>query len=767
MVSGEIQDSSVQRPAIGVAVRELCEFCAKRGDLDRRFTPAPTAQQGIAGHGTVAGRRATGYERELPLEGRYLELTVRGRADGYDPVRRRLEEVKTHRGDSAGIPANHRALHWAQLKVYGALICRARGYREIELALVYFRIDDETETVLAETFPAEALECYFEQQAALYLDWARQEQAHRLRRNRGIEAFAFPHGAFNPGQRALAEAVYRAATQKASMLAQAPTGIGKTVGTLFPALKACTRQAIDKLYFLTAKSPGRQVALDTLALIQGEDRAPPLRVLELASREKSCVHPDRECHGASCPLAEGFYDRLPAARAAAVQASPLDQPRLREVAAEHRVCPYYLGQELIRWSDVIVGDYNYYFDAHAVLHGLMAINDWRVTVLVDEAHNLVERARDMYSAALAQKPLQRARKAAPPVLRTALGRVQRRWTALLAGQGEAYRVLEQLPEDVLAALSDFIAAASALSAETGTGFEPDLQQFFFDAIRFVRTADAFGAHSMIDLARDETGTQSDRANATLCIRNIVPAPFLGPRFEAAHGAVLFSATLNPPAYYRDLLGLAPEAPWLDVPSPFSAAQLTVKLARHVSTRFPDRDASLRPIVELISSEYRARPGNYLAFFSSFDYLEQAIATLHRVHPDLPVWAQARRMDEAARTTFLQRFTSEGRGIGFAVLGGVFSEGIDLPGDRLVGAFVVTLGIPQVNPVNEEMRRRMATLFGSGYEYAYLYPGLRKVVQAAGRVIRSREDRGTVVLVDRRYARPGVQALLPAWWTIEG
>ncbi|WP_428385281.1 ATP-dependent DNA helicase [Nevskia ramosa] len=749
--------------AIIVPVRELVEFTAKRGDLDRRFTPAPTGQRGIAGHATVTGRRPDGYEREVALEGRHEELRVRGRADGYDAAGNELEEIKTHRGDSARIPDNHRALHWAQLKVYGALLCRARGLASITLTLVYFRIDDETETSTSEGHEAAVLFEYFEQQAASYLAWARQQQAHRLARNQAIEGLTFPHVEFNAGQRALAAAVYRATLNRQPLLAQAPTGIGKTLGTLFPALKACTRAPIDKLFFLTAKSPGRQVALDALALIQGDQ--PALRVLELVSRDKSCVHPDKECHGASCPLAQGFYDRLPAARAAAVSSAKLDQRSVQTVAAEHVVCPYYLSQELVRWADVVVGDYNYYFYAHALLHGLTVLNDWKISLLVDEAHNLVDRARDMYSATLDQRALQRARRAAPDELRASLNRVQRRWPAADPDAPDGYQALDTLPSALIDALSDFIAAASRLLGETGERLPFDLQQFFFDAIGLVRLAESFGPHSMVDLSRHSPDAFSTKPGSTLCIRNVVPAPFLGPRFAAAHGAALFSATLNPPDYYRQLLGLADDAPWLDIASPFSADQLSVQIASRISTRFDAREASLAPIVALIAAQYRRQPGNYLAFFSSFDYLDRVLARLIETHPDLPVWAQQRRMDEPARLAFLERFSATDQGIGFAVLGGVFSEGIDLPGARLIGAFVVTLGIPQINPVNEAMRARLETLFGAGYEYAYLYPGLRKVVQAAGRVIRHHSDRGTVVLVDRRYARADVQALLPAWWQL--
>src|SRR3954471_6788796 len=361
-----------------VAVRALCEFTAKAGDLDLRFTPSPTAQEGMAGHATVTASRGAGYEREVSLIGEYDALRVRGRADGYDPARNRLEEIKTHRGDLARQPANHRHLHWAQARVYGWLLCEARQLQEITLALVYFDIGTQKETVLEEVARREDLRAFFEDHCRRFLAWARQELAHRAARDAQLAALAFPHPEFREGQRDLAESGYKAAVQGRCLLAQAPTGIGKTVGTVFPALKACPGQKIDKLFFLAAKTPGRQLALDAMEVIGRGAPQLPLRVLELTARDKACEHPDKACHGDSCPLARGFYDRLPDARAQALADHATHGPALRDVARAHQVCPYYLTQELARWADVVVGDYNYFFDGSALLHAFAQDNGWRV-----------------------------------------------------------------------------------------------------------------------------------------------------------------------------------------------------------------------------------------------------------------------------------------------------------------------------------------------------------------------------------------------------
>ena len=745
-----------------VAVRALCEFTAKVGDLDLRFTPSPSAQEGIVGHRTVASRRNAHYQNEVALEGEYQQLKVRGRADGYDPDSNRLEEVKTYRGDLAAQPANHRQLHWAQVKVYGWLMCQKLGLSEIDLALVYFDIVGEGETVLNQRFDAPDLEQFFKQQCALFLDWARQEMQHRAARNAGAQSLAFPHADFRTGQRDLAESVYKAVTTGRCLMAQAPTGIGKTIGTIFPQLKALAPQQLDKVFFLTAKTPGRKLALDAAQVLYDSSPELSLRVLELVARDKACEHLDKACHGDSCPLAKGFYDRLPAARQAASQVRLLDQRSLRNVALAHQVCPYYLSQEMARWSDLIVADYNYYFDFGAMLFGLAQLNQWQVSVLVDEAHNLVERARSMYSASLDQYSLKTVRDSAPEALKKPLQRLNREWNALHKDQLAPYQAYAAKPDKLLQALSLCTSAMGDYFNDHPDALNGDLQAFYFDALQWAKVAELFNEHFIFDITK--RSFTAKRSSSTLCLRNVVPAEFIRPRLTAARSSVLFSATLSPRHYYADLLGLPADTAWVDVESPFKAEQLQVSIVERISTRFVHRQASLEPIVALIAQQFAAQPGNYLAFFSSFDYLQQVAQLLAERHPQIALWLQSRGMAEAERQAFLDQFTPHSQGIGFAVLGGAFGEGIDLPGARLIGAFIATLGLPQLNPVNEQMKQRMGAIFGAGYDYTYLYPGIQKVVQAAGRVIRSQQDRGVVMLIDDRFREQRVRQLLPRWWT---
>lgn len=875
-------------PKYVLAVRALCEFTAKQGDLDLRFTPSPTAQQGVAGHTLVRSRRAAGYQTEVALSGDFGPLRVRGRADGYDPAAHRLEEIKTYRGRLDTMPDNQRQLHWAQLKIYGWLMCQSRtdaaahaagheadheagheasdeavheaGLDAIELALVYFDIDRQRETVLTETASASSLRDFFETCCAQFLAWAARELTHRAARDVALRALRFPHADFRAGQRQFAEAIYRGALRKHRLLAQAPTGIGKTVGSLFPLLKAGPDQHIDKIFYLAAKTSGRRMAIDAIRQLcardvpdarmdadgeddgknndtpaPGHDARPmhavtPLRVVELVARDKACEHPELACHGESCPLAKGFYDRLPAARDAAIGTPILDQSALRDVAREHAVCPYYLGQEMAKWSDLIVGDYNYYFDLNAMLFALAQANQWRVSMLVDEAHNLLERARGMYSATLDPASLREARRAAPAALKRALSRVARDWKALSsvadgAGAMDApdapdaptAPVAADLPHDhasdrfslfpgvrttLLPSLQHAIVSITDCLAAHPATTSPALLTFLFDAIHFVRVAELFdqdrfsdtvergrrvphtkaphtrGMFDRFDSATVPTGTDADagarRGGAakssmpTLTLRNIVPAALLKPRFAAAHSVTLFSATLTPWRFYADTLGLPDDSVWSDVQSPFRAEQLRVRVVDAISTRWRDREASLHRLVDLIARQYEQRPGNYLGFFSSYDYLQRASASLRARYPTIPLRVQSPGMREAEQTAFLNGFTTHSRDIGFAVLGGAFGEGVDLPGDRLIGAFIATLGLPQWSPFNEEIKACMANVFGqaNGYNYAYLFPGIRKVVQAAGRVIRTPDDTGVVYLIDDRFARAEVRRLLPTWWEVQ-
>nr|WP_269802543.1 ATP-dependent DNA helicase [Marinobacter sp. G11] len=739
----------------------MCEFAARHGDLDFRYTPAPTSEEGIAGHQAIQSKRGYGYKSEYSLTGNCLGLELSGRADGYNPHKNRLEEIKTHRGDVSRIRPHQRALHRAQLRAYGALLCRQENRKSVELALVYYDTGRDKETVLTETAKADELWQELETLCGRYQAWAEQEEHHREQRDTLLATLTFPFPDFRPRQRQLAETVYKNSVKAGTLLLEAPTGLGKTLGTLFPALMAMPAARQDRLFYLTCRNTARQLALDAvdkLRAAQDELQPWPLRTLELVSKDDACEHPDKACHGESCPLAKGFFDRLPDARAEAVQSKePLNQQNLAKIAAGHDICPYFLAQEMARWSDLVIGDVNRLFDQSALLHGLIRQNNWQASVLVDEAHNLVDRARGMYSVQLEQQRLLKLKKIAPKPVKAALDRTARAWQALIRDHGEQAQpvFLATLPPQLLGALQAMVSVITDYLADN----PPDLalQEVMFESVAFMKLADSFGDHSLCEFQR--TG----RGRASLTIQNLVPADFLTERFKAAHSVLLFSATLSPGVYYRDLLGLPGDARFTSLPSPFSSEQLQVQFTPGISTRQVHREDSLQPIAALIAQQYRERPGHYLAFFSSFKYAKEVSDTLAQQAPDIPQRAQQPGMSPEQRRQFLAEFQKPEGSVAFAVLGGVFSEGIDLPGDQLIGAFVATLGLPPFDAWHEILKDRLQQRFGEGYNYTYLIPGLQKVAQAAGRVIRTPDDRGIIWLIDDRFLQPGVNRLLPRWW----
>lgn len=751
---------------IPVSVKTLAEFAAKSGSLDRRFTPSPTAQEGIAGHQEVVLRRPPHYQKEMSLTIQYEGLLIRGRADGYDSEAHCLEEIKTFYGDFEKLPDNHRQLHWAQARLYGWMYCRQYQRNDITLALIYFDLHNQREYRVEEHFTLPELVAYGEDLAEVYWQWQQQINARQQQLSQWIDELAFPYGSFRSAQRQMAESVYKAAATGRVLLAEAPTGTGKTLASIFPAIKAFNKTPVDKIFYLTAKTTGKQLALENLQLIASDGIDTPLRVLELTAQEKICLEPDKRCTGDSCPFARNFYDKLQQARQAAYTTPLLTRQTLTQLAHTHEICPYYLGMEMSRWVDILVADFNYYFDTSALLQGLTRELNWHPYLLVDECHNLVERARQMYSAELDRSVLLAAKRLAPKPIKTSLERVNRLWLATIKTldfSETALTLLNASPEKLNLALTGFTNDYIDFLQR-----HPDhpvqhtaVQEFFFAALNYLEKLELVDEDYCIDMQRPQPKQE------VLTLRNLIPARPLAARLAQAHSACFFSATLRPAYFYQQMLGLPDDTVYLQVPSPFASQQLQVKVARHISTRYRDRSTAIGPLCDIIEQQVTAATGNYLAFFSSYEFLQQVERELQQrlSSANITVITQSRRMSEQDREAFIERFTHEQNLLGLAVLGGAFSEGVDLPGDALKGAFIATLGLPQINPVTEHLRQRLQQVFQQGYHFAYLYPGIQKVVQAAGRVIRTQEDTGYLWLLDDRFAQHEVRQLLPEWWEI--
>lgn len=754
-----------------VAIKTLVEFAAKSGSLDHRFTPSPTGQEGIEGHKQVTARRHSRYQPEVSLTLLHQDLLLKGRADGYDPDAHCIEEIKTFYGDINAIPDNHRELHWAQAKCYGWMMCEEKNTDRINIALIYFNLTDEKEYRFQNEYQKSELTEYCEGIVDQYRQWQTLNEIRLNALHVWIEKLAFPMEKMYPSQRVMAEAVYKAAAMQRVVLAEAPTGTGKTLASLFPALKSLTRTPVDKIFYLTAKTTAKQLAIDTMKLIATDREslgsASPLRTLELTAQEKACLEPEKECNGDSCQYAFSFYEKLKKARIDASQKSFLDKETLNEIALRYQLCPFYLSMEMVRWVDVVIADVNYYFDGSPLLLALTQEFNWNPYLLVDESHNLIDRARQMYSAELNRGDLLIAKKISPDSMKKILTRINNYWLEMIKeipDHNRDYYSFTRLPEKFLLSLQDFVNSYITLLQK-----QPDnpikhslVRDFFFAAVNFQKIADILDDDFCIDMQSKKSKSE------VLTIRNLIPAKPLASRINHAQSAAFFSATLNPTEYYQQLLGLPQDTVSIKVPSPFRANQLKVQIANRISTRYKDRQASIPAICNIIEDQLKQEPGNALAFFSSYEFLEQVESGLRKqLDSNTQLLIQSKGMSEQDREDFIAQFSQHQNILGLVVLGGVFSEGIDLPGNQLKGAFIATLGLPQINPVNENLSRVMQDKFQQGYHFTYTYPGVQKVIQAAGRVIRTKDDQGYLWLLDDRYQDAFIQSLLPEWWNTQG
>ena len=748
-----------------ISVKALVAFAAKSGDLDRRFTPAPTGQQGIEGHNRVTKNRPASYRRERAFTLQVDILLLRGRADGYCIDNHCVEEIKTFYGDFNHIPENQRQLHWAQVKCYGWMLCEEEKLEQVNLALVYFQLKEEREYRLEQSWTRADLQRDCGKLVEKYLAWQDEIDQRRALLIPWLNTLQFPHPEFHASQRDMAEAVYKSAATGRVLLAEAPTGTGKTLASLFPALKAMGRDHIDKIFYLTAKTTVKELAFEAVRTI-ARDTDTPLRVLELTAQEKVCLEPEKRCAGDSCPYAENFYTKLELARSAAYNIPVLDKAALAKLAQDFQICPFYLSMEMCRWADLVVADVNYYFDGSPLLLELTKEMEWRSFLLIDECHNLIERGRMMYSAAINRGLLLAAKKAVPATLKKTLERLNKHWLALLKPLQESpttLTTLAELPQSFLTALVDFTNQYQEFlqhnpehSIQQGSP-----QEFFFSALALQARLEEVNEDFCIDIQYFNSKAEE------LTVRNLVPAQLLAKRLAYSSGACFFSATLRPLHFYQAMLGLPRDSVALQVSSPFNSAQLHISVAHRLSTRFIDRPASVAIIPGLVAEQLKQVPGNAIIFFSSYAYLQQVENALRNelTNTSVELLVQSKYMSEYERTQFIAQFSNHTNLLGLAVLGGAFSEGIDLPGDALKGVFIATLGLPQINKVNEYLRMHLQNKFNQGYNFTYLYPGIQKVVQAAGRVIRRKDDTGYLCLLDDRFGQTEVKKLLPEWWSI--
>ncbi len=757
---------------IRLSVRQLVEFLRQTGSIDSRFSGFDRALEGARIHRRLQKQAGEGYEAEVPLKRDYpfqeAVFTLEGRADGIFTDENgvvTIDEIKTTDRPPERITMDHNPVHWAQGQVYAAIWAAQNQLDQAAVRLTYFATETEEIIRYTRLFSAAELEDFVRGLLEEYLPWARRQAAWERKRTASLARLAFPFSRYRTGQHALAGAVYKAMRAGENLLVQAPTGTGKTMSTLFPSLRAMGDGCGQRLFYLTAKTTTRAAAEEALGLLRQKNPDLALRWITLTAKDKVCLLEERQCTPDACPYANGYYDRVKDAVWAALDEEEFSRIRLEELARRFTVCPFELGLDLSLWCDAIIGDYNYLFDPTVCLHRFFdSKGDY--LFLVDEAHNLVERARDMYSASLQKSAFLEVKKALGRKKGKLGAAIQKINNTLLElrrrceeeGGEEKSLVLPEPQKELNRLLERAVGPFQEwLEQHEGDPAHPVVLQLYFDVKFYLRMAELYDDHYVTLLH----AFGSDLRITQLCLD---PSDFLADKLAKGRGAVLFSATLSPGRYYRDTLGAGEEARLAALPSPFAHRQLGL-FALPVSTKYQARQAGAEYLARCIAAMAGAKTGNYIAFFPSYQYLEMVREPFERLFPDIEVLAQAPGLSDEERSAFLDKFTPdpERSMVAFCVMGGVFGEGVDLAGSRLIGAAIVGVGLPQVSARQNALRCYYDQKNSQGFEYAYQYPGLNKVLQAAGRVIRTESDRGVVLLLDERFYQPRYRQLLPPHW----
>jgi DNA excision repair protein ERCC-2 len=755
----------VQR-LITVPVRELVEFVCRTGDLAGRgdFISSTRALEGTRGHQRIQKARPEGYEKEVSLvhvvEGDGFRLEIKGRIDGVmrgtEPVW--LEEIKTIAGAWDGTPD---LLHWAQGKIYAAIFAGREQLPRVEVRLTYLELDSDHVTTFRETFSAADLREFFDRISGEYARWIGEWLRWCDARDESGRGLKFPFAQYRPGQRQLAVAAYKTLARGGRLFAEAPTGIGKTISVLFPAVKALGEGKFEKIFYLTAKTSGRAAAEKAIADLRLAGLH--LRALTLTAKDKICFGEKKPCDATQCPFARGYYDRVKAAVREALEHESLTREAIEAVARRHEVCPFELSLDCALWADVIVCDFNHVFDPSAKLRRFFEEGPGEYAFLVDEAHNLVDRGREMFSAGLHSGQLASVRKSLEHEVPSCAGTLKKAETALWKFAEAAGESSRELPVKFISSLENFLVEAERwLARNQPAPFRDALLELYFETHRFLRTAEGFDENYVVICE----SSQSDGSRVRLFCLD--PSRLLAQGLEQGRAAVLFSGTLSPLDYFCRVLGGAPGDAVLQVPTPFPHENLCVLVEDDIRTDFKSREASVEAVADSVAAFVGARAGNYLVFFPSYRYLDAVLPRVQARLGDAQILFQRGNMSDAERTEFLAAFHTEHTQslVGFAVMGGVFGEGIDLVGERLIGAVVVGVGLPQLCLERDLIRQLFDSRSEDGFAFAYRFPGINRVAQAAGRVIRSETDRGAVLLIDARFREPNYAALLPAHWQVK-
>lgn len=760
----------MEKPIVRISVRNLVEFILRNGDLvsGSGTSDKEAMLKGSRLHRKIQKQMGSHYQPEVSLkkdtEYDDLILRVEGRADGIflQDEQFCIDEIKGVY-KKLELMEEPVLVHRAQALCYAWIYLDAHDLEKIDIQMTYAHLDTEVIKRFRETLTRAELKQWYEELTDSYHKWLAYQIEWRKKRNESMENLEFPFE-YRKGQRKMVSGIYHAISKKEQIFIQAPTGVGKTMSAVFPAVRAIGQGMAETVFYLTARTITRTVAQDAFEVLR--DRGLLFKVITITAKEKLCFCDKPECDPEKCPYAKGHYDRInDAVYELWTTEQSFDRETLLRHAQKWQVCPFEMSLDLAVWMDGVICDYNYVFDPNVYLKRFFGENvSGNYLFLIDEAHNLVDRGREMYSASISLDDVIETRKFVKPYsqkLWKKLGKVKKQLEELRENCGE-WKVEENagvLPISLLSVQGEL---DQLLEEPPAQEVVDGILDFYFAVRNFLNISELLDDNYVVYTAFDENGRFYMKL---FCVN---PAENLQKYLDKGNSTVFFSATLLPLQYYRKMLSTRSENFGMYVESPFEQKKRCLMICRDVSSKYTRRGyEEYRKIAEYIARMSWQKKGNYMVFFPSYRLMED----VYQVYQDefsvswVRCISQHASMTELEREEFLEEFTEETEEtlVGFCVMGGIFSEGIDLIGDRLIGAAVVGTGLPQVNCEREILKGYYDEKGEQGFDYAYRYPGMNKVLQAAGRVIRTKEDTGAILLMDERFLNRDYRNLFPREW----
>lgn len=759
-----------------IGVRRLVEFVWQTGNLHGEiFSSDNTALQGAAIHRQLQKNWdkdcIAEFDLKLPIQIGNQEYTIHGRADGVHQKNNNYDkiiEIKTSSVSFDTISDSKRNLYWAQLKIYAALLMRTCKIDHVELELIYFQTNTNKITHKKRLFTKVEAESFFTKTINILDKWIKLKQKMLLKRNNSIHKLHFPFKQYRPHQRELAAAVYKTVVLHKRLFVEAPTGTGKTISTLFPSIMALGQNKTERIFYLTAKESTRQVAEKSLLKLQKNGLY--IHSITLTAKEKIIFEEERDLKDDKNPYFIGYYDRLkPALMDILQNESVITAETIKKYARRHLVDPFEFSLDVSLFCDIIISDYNYLFDPLVYLQRFFKDSDKEYSFLIDEAHNLVARSRAMYTAEITSAPLrtlltkfETIHEPAPKKIRTNLKKLQRHFSKLrerLSDSNQSFLISENYYEKFLKQLQHFTSDAQIwLKQNPDHLLFQEILDYYFAVHAFIKINSFYNKTFRTKIEIDNENT----VVKTFCLN---PSSLLHQSLKKGKSAILFSATLSPISYYQDVLGGKKESLSYTLSSPFSIENLGIFTTPKLNVTYRFRSQNESKIIAALSAMVHAKSGNYLVFLPSYSFLKQIHTAFLCANPAFKTICQSTDMDAKAKKTFLDNFTKRPieKVVGFAVLGGSFAEGIDLKGNSLSGAAIITVGLPAFNEETAELEHFFDQTSKNGFEYTYQLPGFNNVLQAGGRVIRGMNDTGVILLLDQRFNTARYTRYFPAHW----